>query len=46
MKYTVDFVKYFSDKEKELILTYIQDNINELSLHDGYNCGVDISDAI
>lgn len=46
MKYEINFIKYFSDEEKEKISNYIEENFEDLELHSGCNYAVDVSDVI
>ena len=42
----IDFVKNFSDEERNLIKKYVEENQQDLNLHTGVNYAVDVSDAI
>ena len=44
--YDVDFVKFFTDEEKEKVLNYLNENIEDKELHSGWNYAVDVSAAI
>lgn len=46
MKYEINFIKYFSDEEKKEVAKFIEENFEDLELHSGYNCAVDVSEAI
>ena len=46
MEYEICFINYFSEDEKQKATKFIDDNFNDLELHQGYNYSIDVSDAI
>ena len=44
--YKINFINYFTEEEKSKILEYVKNNIEDLELKNGYNCSIDVSEAI
>lgn len=44
--YKINFINFFTEEEKAKILEYVKNNINDFELKKGYNCSIDVSEAI
>ena len=44
--YKINFINHFTEEEKAKILEYVKNNINDFELNKGYNCSIDVSEAI
>ena len=44
--YKINFINYFTEEEKAKILEYVKNNLEDLELKNGYNCSIDVSEAI
>ena len=44
--YKINFINHFTKEEKAKILEYVKNNIDDLELKNGYNCSIDVSEAI
>lgn len=44
--YKINFINHFTEEEKAKILEYVKNNINDFELKKGYNCSIDVSEAI
>ena len=44
--YKINFINHFTEEEKTKILEYVKNNIDDLELKKGYNCSIDVSEAI
>ncbi len=42
----IDFIKYFSDDEKVKVEDWVSENLQDLSLHTGWNYAVDVTDVV
>lgn len=44
--YKINFINYFTEEEKNKILEYVKNNINDWELKNNYNYSVDVSAAV
>ena len=44
--YKINFINHFTKEEKAKILEYVKNNLEVLELKNGYNCSIDVSEAI
>ena len=44
--YKINFINHFTKEEKAKILEYVKTNLDDLELKKGYNCSIDVSEAI
>lgn len=44
--YKINFINYFTEEEKNKILEYVKNNIDDLELKNNYNYSVDVSEAV
>ena len=44
--YKINFINHFTEEEKTKILEYVKNNIEDFELKKGYNCSIDVSEAV